>query len=253
MKNSLFGLCLSLQFLTRIPVPVECPWNKETSRWALRCYPLTGMLLGGILVLTVSLLHGILPTWMLALLILTIWIWITGGLHLDGWMDVADAIGSNATLEKKWEIMKDPMVGSFGILSLLFLIVWKAVFIYLLLNESFQYIICFLVILACSRGIAVCLMYLLPTAQQQGLAFEWKKNLTRGDVVVAFLPIAALFLLLPEYLVLLLGYFFFTWLYGHWMMKHFKGSNGDLLGTAIEGGELCGLIVMWIYISFVIG
>jgi adenosylcobinamide-GDP ribazoletransferase len=211
------------------------------------------MVLGGILVLIVFFLHGVLPTWMLALLILTIWIWITGGLHLDGWMDVADAIGSNATLEKKWEIMKDPRVGSFGILSLLFLIVWKAVFIYLLLIQSYQYIICFLVILACSRGMAVYLMYLFPTAQQEGLAFEWKKNLTRSDLVVSFMPIAALFLFLPEYLVLLLGYFLFTWWYGYWMMKHFKGSNGDLLGTAIEGGELCGLIVMWIYISFVIG
>lgn len=253
MKNSLYGLCLSLQFLTRIPVPVKCPWNKGTSRWALRCYPLTGMFLGVILVLIVFLLQGVLPSWMLALLILTLWIWITGGLHLDGWMDVADAVGSNASLEKKWEIMKDPRVGSFGILSLLFLVVWKAAFIYLLLNESYKNMICCLIILACSRGIAVYLMYLFPTAQQEGLAFEWKKNLTRIDLIVAFLPIAALFLFFPEYLILLPSYIVFTWWYGHWMMKHFKGSNGDLLGTAIEGGELCGLIVMWTYISFVIG
>ncbi|NLP52894.1 adenosylcobinamide-GDP ribazoletransferase [Bacillus sp. RO1] len=253
MKNSLYGLALSLQFLTRIPVPVECPWNKESSRWALRCYPLTGMVLGGIIVFIISFLHGVLPTWMLALLILTIWIWLTGGLHLDGWMDVADAVGSNATLEKKWEIMKDPRVGSFGILSLLFLLVWKAVFIYLLLNESYQSTMCFLVILACSRGIAVYLMHLFPTAQQHGLAFEWKKNLTGRDLVLAFLPIAVLFLFLPQYLVLLPAYALFTWWYGKWMMKQFKGSNGDLMGTAIEGGELCGLIVMWTYISFVIG
>ncbi|TYS70468.1 adenosylcobinamide-GDP ribazoletransferase [Sutcliffiella horikoshii] len=253
MKNSFYGLALSFQFLTRIPLPVQCPWNKETSKWALRCYPLTGMVLGGILVIIVSFLHGVLPTWMLALLILTIWIWLTGGLHLDGWMDVADAVGSNTTLEKKWEIMKDPRVGSFGILSLLFLLVWKAVFIYLLLNESYQSTMCFLVILACSRGIAVYLMYLFPTAQQQGLAFEWKKNLTGWDLVLAIIPIAVLFLFLPQYLVLFPAYALFTWLYGKWMMKQFKGSNGDLMGTAIEGGELCGLIVMWTYISFVIG
>lgn len=253
LKNSLYGFALSLQFLTRIPVPVECPWNKNTSRWALRCYPLTGMVLGGILFVSVALLHGIVPTWMMALLILTIWIWITGGLHLDGWMDVADAVGSNATLEKKWEIMKDPRVGSFGILSLLFLVVWKTVFIYLLLNESYLHTMSFLVILACSRFLAVYLMHLFPTAQQHGLAFEWKKNMTRGDLFAAFLPIAVLFLLLPEYLVLLPAYVLFTWWYGKWMMKNFKGSNGDLMGTAIEGGELWGLVVMWIYISFVTG
>ena len=34
-------------------------------------------------------------------------------------------------------------------------------------------------------------------------------------------------------------------------MRTFKGTNGDLLGAAIEGGELWGLVVTWIYFSFV--
>jgi adenosylcobinamide-GDP ribazoletransferase len=253
MKNSMYGLMLALQFLTRIPVPVECPWNKETSRWALRCYPVTGIILAGCLVLTAWLLHPFLPLWMSALLMLTLWVWLTGGLHLDGWMDVADAVGSNAPLEKKWEIMKDPRVGSFGILAVLFLLGWKAVFIYALLEVSHLHVFSFFLILSFSRFSAVFLMNFFPTAQQHGLAWEWKQNLNWLDVALAALPVVGVLIFLPGYLFLLPAYVvFFAW-YGWWMKRNFAGSNGDLLGTAIEGGELWGLTVTWIFISFVTG
>ncbi|WP_335869894.1 adenosylcobinamide-GDP ribazoletransferase [Bacillus sp. 2205SS5-2] len=253
MKNSVYGFLLALQFLTRIPVPFECPWNKETSRWALKCYPLTGIILASLLVIVVWLLQPVLPLWIVALLVLSFWIWLTGGLHLDGWMDVADAAGSNAPLERKWEIMKDPHVGSFGILSLLFLLVWKTVFIYLILEVSYLHIFSFVIILAFSRFIAVFLMCFYPSAKQKGLAEEWKRNLTKVDVALAFLPLAVALIFLPSYLILLPAYLLFSWCYGLWMMKRFKGINGDLLGSAIEGGELWGLAVVWIYISFVMG
>ncbi|CAG9620230.1 adenosylcobinamide-GDP ribazoletransferase [Sutcliffiella rhizosphaerae] len=253
MKNGVYGFLLALQFLTRIPVSLECPWNKETSRWALRCYPVAGLILSSILVMLVLFLHTYLPLWVLAFLVLTVWIWLTGGLHLDGWMDVGDAIGSNAPLEKKWEIMKDPRVGSFGILSLLFLLTWKTIFIYLLLESSYLHLFTLFIILAFSRFLAVVLMYFYPTAQQNGLAWEWKQNLTKVDVIIAFIPIAVLFILMPTYLLLLPAYLLFGLIFGRWMMKTFKGSNGDLMGTAIEGGELWGLAIVWISISFVTG
>ena len=49
MNNALYGLVLALQFLTRIPLPIVCPWNAATCRWALRCYPLVGLLIGALL------------------------------------------------------------------------------------------------------------------------------------------------------------------------------------------------------------
>ncbi|MDX5379060.1 MAG: adenosylcobinamide-GDP ribazoletransferase, partial [Halomonas sp.] len=46
MKDAAFGLVLALQFLTRLPLPLACPWTPPTRRWAVRCYPLVGLLLG---------------------------------------------------------------------------------------------------------------------------------------------------------------------------------------------------------------
>ncbi|KGR77139.1 adenosylcobinamide-GDP ribazoletransferase [Ureibacillus manganicus] len=251
MKQAVYGFLLAVQFLTRIPVPFQCPWNKYTSRWAIRSYPLVGAVLGFIITIIYMLLESSLPLPIMTLLIISLWVWITGGLHLDGWMDVADAVGSNASLERKWEIMKDSHVGSFGIIALLFLLAWKILLIYFLLESGIP-IYFFILILCFSRLGAVVLMIFLPTAKQQGLAWEWKKNVNRYDCLYAMIPVLALLFFFNDFLYFLPGYILFIGLFGAWVFRTFKGTNGDLLGTAIEGGELWGLAITWIYFSFVI-
>ncbi|WP_453995974.1 adenosylcobinamide-GDP ribazoletransferase [Bacillus nitroreducens] len=252
MKHIMYGFILAVQFLTRIPLPIESQWTKQTSRWAIRSYPLVGVGLGAILMLVLWLLQPYLPVLFMTLLILSLWVYLTGGLHLDGWTDVADAMGSNAPLEKKWEIMKDPHVGSFGLISLLFLLAWKAFFIYSLIETDIL-LSSFLFILAFSRLGAVGLMIFLPTAKQHGLAWEWKKNVNRFDFLSALIPVGILLYFFPECFIFVPAYIVFMIVFGAWIKHTFKGTNGDLLGTAIEGGELWGLAITWMYISFVMG
>ncbi|MFJ5714677.1 adenosylcobinamide-GDP ribazoletransferase [Neobacillus sp. NPDC093127] len=247
-----FGFILAVQFLTRIPIPLQSPWNKTTSRWAIRSYPLVGAVLGSILTAIAWSLESYLPLAVMTFLILSLWVWLTGGLHLDGWMDVADAVGSNAPLERKWEIMKDSHVGSFGIIALLFLLAWKTLLIYFLLQSDIP-LYSFIFILAFSRLGAVVLMINLPTAKQQGLAWEWRKNINQKDCLFAIISVIFPLCFLPALLYLLPGYIVFIGLFGAWVKNLFKGTNGDLLGTAIEGGELWGLAMTWIYFSFVTG
>ncbi|WP_423798108.1 adenosylcobinamide-GDP ribazoletransferase [Neobacillus sp. SAB-20_R2A] len=252
MKQMFFGFILAVQFLTRIPLPIECPWTKQTSRWALRSYPLVGAVLGSIITIIFYIFQSYLPIHIMTLLIISLWVYLTGGLHLDGWMDVADAVGSNAPLERKWEIMKDPHVGSFGIISLLFLLTWKTLLIYSLIESGFL-LYSFLFIMAFSRLGAVVLMIYLPTAKQHGLAWEWQKNVNRLDCLYAAIPVCVLLFFFHDFLYLLPSYLVFIGLFGAWIKHTFKGTNGDLLGTAIEGGELWGLAITWMYISFVMG
>ncbi len=135
VNNVLYGGLLALQFLTRLPIPVACPWTPATRRWAIRAYPLVGLLIGGLLALAALLLeHAQTPTPISALVLLSVWVGLTGGLHLDGAMDLADALGSNQPLQRRWEIMKDPQIGSFGMLALLFLLAWKGVLLWALLQ-----------------------------------------------------------------------------------------------------------------------
>lgn len=252
----MYGIILSFQFLTRVPLPVACPWNKNTIKWALRFYPIVGIVIGLILN-SVFLIEPNVPNLFIAFLLLTIWIFITGGLHLDGWMDVADAIGSNAPLEKKWLIMKDPHIGSFAVISLLFLIGWKFAFLYGFISSDSHFQSLFSVTLiaapALARMGALLLLFYLPAAKTQGLAWEWKKHMSYIDLVIAIVPMLLMIGLYPFLSFFILSFFLFLLFYALWVRHVFKGINGDLIGTAIEGGELWVLAVMWSYTLFVTG
>ena len=250
MKNAAYGLVLALQFLTRIPLPIACPWNADTCRWALRCYPLVGLLLGALIAVMATLLDGLLPTPLLALTLLTLWVALSGGLHLDGVMDVADALGSNTPLEKRWAIMKDSQVGSFAILALVFLLAWKGVLIWALLEAGVTPWL-LVAIPALARFGSLLLLRLAPLARREGLAWTWRRHLSRHDLLLALLPLVPLFGMVPGAAMLLGALLLFLLLYGLAMVRAFTGINGDIIGAAIEGGELWLLLAAWSWWSFV--
>lgn len=252
MRAVMYGFLLALQFLSRLPVPVECPWHAQTSRWAVRCYPLVGLLLGGIVAMVGMLLQAVLPIPMLALLLLSAWVALSGGLHLDGWMDVADAVGSNAPLEKRWAIMKDPHVGSFGILALVFLLLWKGALLLALLDTNAG-LAWLPLVMALARLGAVGLLVQVPAARPEGLARAWQQHLGQRDLLLALWPLPLAFLLWPGWAWLLVALVPFLVGYGLWARRVFNGINGDILGAAIEGGELWLLLNVWLWCSFATG
>lgn len=248
MRDAFHGLVLALQFLTRVPVPIACPWHAGSCRWALRAFPLVGLLIGTGLVLLALLGQG-LPTPLLALALLSLWVALSGGLHLDGVMDVADALGSNASLEKRWAIMKDAQVGSFAILTLVFLLAWKGVLLWALLEAGASP---WLLMLppALARFGALALLRLAPLARREGLAWTWRRHLARCDLALALLPLAVVFGFLPGGVWLLAALLVFLLLlfvlfFGLAMVRAFTGINGDIVGAAIEGGELWLLLCAW--------
>ncbi|MBD3897606.1 adenosylcobinamide-GDP ribazoletransferase [Halomonas sp. ML-15] len=251
MRNAGYGLLLALQFLTRVPIPFNCPWAPATSRWAVRCYPLVGMLLGGLLALAGQLL-GSLPTPLLALLLLSLWVALSGGLHLDGLMDVADALGSNRPLEQRWAIMKDPHVGSFAIIALLFQLAWKGALLWAWLEAGIG-LVWLVAVLGLGRLGAVALLVLVPAAREEGLAWAWQQHLGHRDLLFAVLPLALLWWLAPGWMLLLGALLVFLLSYGALIIRAFKGINGDVVGAAIEGGELWLLLVVWWSLSSVMG
>lgn len=249
------GFLLALQFLTRIPIPLTLSWEKRTIKGALVSFALVGFVIGGILISFLYLFYPVLPHWMTAFALISLWVFLTGGLHLDGLMDVADALGSNGSPEKQREIMKDPHVGSFSVLAVIFHIGWKTAFIYGLINakslEFDQLSIILLFVPACSRLLALLLLFNVPVMKREGLAFEWKKYLTHKEMILAFLPISIIIIIAPIMLLFLIAYLILFFIGRTWIKNTFHGINGDLVGTSIEGGELCGLAIVWIYISFV--
>jgi adenosylcobinamide-GDP ribazoletransferase len=116
---------IALGFLTVFRVRIEpFPELSETGRaaWA---FPLVGMLMGGLLAAAQLALSGLFPAAVTGVLVVALWVVLTGGLHLDGWTDCWDALAAAVSRERRLEILKDSRLGTFGAVGLLFLLALK--------------------------------------------------------------------------------------------------------------------------------
>ncbi len=92
------------------------------SAWA---FPLAGGIIGVLLVVAHAIFSGRLPPSVAAILTVGLWIILTGGLHLDGWTDCWDALAASVSPERRFTIMKDSRLGTFGAVALILLLAVK--------------------------------------------------------------------------------------------------------------------------------
>jgi adenosylcobinamide-GDP ribazoletransferase len=119
-------LILAIQFLTRLPTPQVKDFRQEDLSRSAVYYPLVGALIGVLLALPLYAL-GERP-WLAGALTLLLWVWVTGALHLDGLGDVADAFGAaHRNPQRFLEVLKDPHMGVFGVVTLVMQLLLKFV------------------------------------------------------------------------------------------------------------------------------
>lgn len=119
------GLLAALGFLTRLPVPARVFDDTQAQRRSLPWYPLVGLLLGWVLMALAWLLRHADPL-LAAAVVLVAWVAATGGLHLDGLADSADAwVGGLGDRERTLAIMKDPRCGPAGVVALMLVLLLK--------------------------------------------------------------------------------------------------------------------------------
>jgi adenosylcobinamide-GDP ribazoletransferase len=124
LRRHLLAFLVGVQFLTTLPIPQNVVGDDRIKGLSLLWYPAVGLVLGLILVLFCSALP--LPFYLQAALTIVVWIVLTGGLHLDGLADCADAwAGGLGDREKTLLLLKDPLCGSMGVLALIALILLK--------------------------------------------------------------------------------------------------------------------------------
>ncbi|WP_434752391.1 adenosylcobinamide-GDP ribazoletransferase [Paenibacillus amylolyticus] len=116
----------AFQFLSRFPVKMQLEFVPPLLRESVVYYPLVGAAIGLCVWLVGALSGALLPAFPAAVLTLTVWVWLTGGLHLDGWMDTADGLLSHRSRERMLEIMKDSRVGAMGVIACVLLLMMKA-------------------------------------------------------------------------------------------------------------------------------
>jgi adenosylcobinamide-GDP ribazoletransferase len=112
------GLVLAARFLTIVPVPGWPDAGSLPPGRAAAWFPVVGLGLGVVVVSVDRLAAAVFPALLAALLTITAWKLLTGGLHLDGLADCLDALGGRTPADRL-RIMRDSRIGAFGALGLI--------------------------------------------------------------------------------------------------------------------------------------
>lgn len=111
--NSLFSAFL---MYSKIPMP-KVEWKEENRRYALCFFPLIGGVIGGLFLLWYWICRRYMVEQLLfAVVAVLIPMLVTGGIHMDGYMDVSDAKACMGDRERMLAVMKDSRIGAFAVM-----------------------------------------------------------------------------------------------------------------------------------------
>ena len=221
-------LIFALQFLTRLPTPALKSAMPDMLSKSKIWFPVVGLIIGSALALTLTLGKKIDP-WFGALFALLCWNWVTGAMHLDGLADLADAIGAaHRDPTRLLAIMRDPHVGSFGVLAICLQLIAKLILLMLLAREIPSSLWGIALIPAWARyGALVWAQTLPPLAPGLGEQFSQKSS---GLVLWGLGLLCASWLFAPALMLAPIALFLW-WLF---LKNRLQGMNGDCLGAGIE-------------------
>lgn len=237
-------LLIALQFLTILPVKVAEPLDNKQLGQSLLFYPLVGLIIASILIVVATLLNGH-SSLVSAVLLLVIWIALTGGLHLDGLADSADAwLGGLGDKEKTLSIMKDPTSGPIAVSLLILVLLTKLIMLSELIAQQNWLGVILAITLA--RTALPLLFLTTPYVRQNGIAallIEHQPQLATKYLVLA---VAVLSVLLGGLWLILLAFAVFL-LLRYAMQQRLDGTTGDTAGAMVELLETCILIAAVIF------
>lgn len=242
MKKYLHAYAMCQSMFCAIPFPWNI-WDEEARSKMLLFLPVVGLEIGAIWAALAWICgHLHLPALVAGLLMSVYPFVVTGFLHLDGFMDVTDAVKSCRSLERRREILKDSHVGAFAVIGTVLLILVQFVLFASAPADGNYLILIFVPAMSrCCSALAVTVLKPMTTSQYA----QQKKPKTHvvTFAVMACLLTAAGFILCGKYGFTLIGCMLG---YGWALRKGYRsleGMNGDISGYALTIGELCGAAV----------
>ena len=241
MKGYLHAFLMCQSMFCAIPAPQI--WDEQAKDKMLLFLPIVGLEIGGIWLLLAWLCRLLsLPTLVTGLILAAYPYIATGFLHLDGYMDVTDAVKSWRSLERRREILKDSHVGSFAVIGIVLLILAQfAFFASAPMNANFLILIFVPAISRCCSALAV--TGLKPMSTSQYADQKKPKSHMVALTVMLCIFLGAGFLLCGKYGFALLGDSVGYALALRRAYKSLDGMNGDISGYCLTIGELCAVAV----------
>lgn len=235
-----FAMCQSM--FCAIPCPWKV-WDEQARDKMLLFLPAVGLEIGLIWVILAQVCRLLaLPALVTGLVLAVYPYLVTGFLHLDGFMDVTDAVKSWRDVERRREILKDSHVGSFAVINVVLLVLAQFAFFSSAHATANPLILLFIpAVSRCCSVLAVTGLKPMSTSQYANREKRASHLIIGAVLLCAFTAVG--FLLCGKY-----GFAAVGCLAGYGLAlrrgyRSLEGMNGDISGYALSLGELCAVAV----------
>jgi adenosylcobinamide-GDP ribazoletransferase len=237
---SIRSLRSAVAFLTVIPAATRD--GSPGERLGRAYFPAVGAAIGflaGVALVLASAVAGNLVGAVAALVVMAV---LTGGLHLDGLADAADGLFGAGSLERRLEVMRDPRVGSFGVVAVVLVLVGDVAALGSV--SPARALVALVVAGALSRLAILGLIGLTPYQRQTGLGVAAQGGHTRFDLLLGAALTAVACLLDPRRAaVAIVVVALIATVMVAVARRRIGGPTGDVYGAVAELTQLGALIV----------
>lgn len=234
---------IAFAMYSKIPMP-KADWEKENMRYMMCFFPLIGIVIGAGVVLWSRMAHWLEAGALLkAAGFVLIPVAVTGGIHLDGLLDTADALSSYQTRERKLEILKDSHAGAFAVITACCYFT-AALGIWSELSDTGVWVLAGGFVL--SRALSGLAVAVFPGAKSSGTVAMFADAAQKQWVKLCmylFMALSAIYMCMVDIklgMAAVLGALFTFVYYYRMSKKQFGGITGDLAGFFLQ---LCELIM----------
>jgi adenosylcobinamide-GDP ribazoletransferase len=235
-------LSIAFHLLTTLPVRAPNEWKPGDSGRAAGWYPFVGLIIGALVAAAYLVLGLRFSSLVTAALSLTLWVILTGGLHLDGLADCCDGLLHASNPERRLEIMKDSRMGAFGGIGLFLALILKVSALTSLPTDEAVPVILFAASLA--RWFII-LAGFQPLARPGGMGADFASGLKKSGLVWGgLIPLAMAFYLGMQGIIAIGITSLSILLVLRFARARIGGVTGDVFGLVVEAAEILTLIVL---------
>lgn len=248
------NIIVSFALYSKIPMPIF-EWKKEDMEFNIAFLPLVGLVLGAVEFIAYYLLSMLgLNIIVKALIWIAIALLFTGGFHVDGFMDVSDALKSYKPKEEKLKILKDPHIGAFAVISLATLGCIYLASTYITFGKCLdqRFIVPAVLSFFLVRAVAGLLAVKLPHAKKEGMLHEETKEAKKCVPILLIVQIvigvaASVYFNPWSGVATMVALFLFSLYFKHKCEKEFGGITGDCSGYFIVMGETIVMLILAVF------
>lgn len=234
-------LLVALQFLTIIPFKIKGKVEDKDLGRSLIYFPIVGLLIG-LFLAGIAYISSSLPPLIMSVLILSAWVIITGGIHLDGLADTCDGFYGNRPKEDILKIMRDSRIGTMGAAGIALTLLFKFAVLSSIRPEYLWKVLIIAVVFARWSQAFACVTS--KYARNEGKAKYFIEYAKKGDVFTG-----AVFALLLSWLFMgIRGVILFVimsvvvFIFIQYAKRKIGGMTGDTIGATNEIAESATLL-----------